>query len=150
MCRLNRAAKADPNAQSLALVRVKDVIGLVIEPHPGWTAEEQRKIDAYVSQLDLFDTQDRTPLEAPRFRAAYRYRCHDPRCAGHRQGVLDWELVALQRHLAGTSDHHARQAIEAKFLDEMCAASRDIAFYVGNQAKRPHVFSVLGVYRPRR
>jgi hypothetical protein len=150
MCRLNRSAKEDPNGQSLALVRVKEVAGLDIEPHPGWTLEEQRKINAYVNQLELFATQDRTPLEAPRFRAAYRYRCHDPRCGGHRQGVLDWELVALQRRLAGLPDRQACRAIETRFLDEMCAANRDVAFYVGNQAKRPHVFSVLGVYCPRR
>jgi hypothetical protein len=32
----------------------------------------------------------------------------------------------------------------------MCATDREIAFYVGNQAKRPRVFSVLGVYYPKR
>jgi hypothetical protein len=30
----------------------------------------------------------------------------------------------------------------------MCDPRRDTAFYVGNQAKRAHVFSVLGVYYP--
>jgi hypothetical protein len=150
MCRLNRDAKTNPNAQSLALIHVQDVSGIVIEPHPGWTKEELRKIDAYVNQLDLLSDQDRTPLEAPRFRASYRYRCHDRQCAGHRQGILDWELVALQRHLTGLPDEQARQTIKSKFLDQMFAASRDVALYVGNQAKRPHVFSVLGVYWPKR
>jgi hypothetical protein len=32
----------------------------------------------------------------------------------------------------------------------MCAADRDVAFFVGNQAKHPGVFSVLGVYWPKR
>ncbi|MFC7545202.1 hypothetical protein [Plantactinospora sp. GCM10030261] len=106
MCRLNRSSRDDPSAQSLALVRVMDVSGLILEPHPGWTPEEQRKINLYVNQLDLFASHDRTPLEAPRFRCAYRYRCCDPTCRGHRQGVLDWELVALQRRL-GRSDAEA-------------------------------------------
>jgi hypothetical protein len=150
MCRLNDAARADANAQSLALVRPMDVDGLDVEPHPGWTAPEQRKIDAYVNQLDLFSNQDRTPLQAPRFKAAYRYRCHEPRCAGHRQGVIDWELVAFQRRLRHLSDEELRRAIHQKFLGQLTAPSRDVAFYVGNQAKRAHVFSVLGVYWPPR
>jgi hypothetical protein len=150
MCRLNRDALNDPNSQSLALVRPKDVSGLKIEPHRGWTEAEQRKIDAYVNQLDLLSSQDRTPLEAPRFKAAYQYRCQDNRCRGHQQGLLDWEFVAFQRRLAGLSDDQARRTIEGKFMDELCAPTRNVAFYVGNQAKRAHVFSVLGVYWPKR
>jgi hypothetical protein len=37
-----------------------------------------------------------------------------------------------------------------KFLDQMCAADHDVAFYVGNQARHVGVFSVLGVYWPPR
>lgn len=148
MCRLNHEARADANAQSLALVRPRTVDGLDVELHPGWTADEQRKIDAYMRQPDLFSSQDRTALEPPRFRAYYRYHCHGPHCSGHRQGVLDWELVAFQRRLARVSDDELRQAISTKFLEELCAPSRDVTFYVGNQAKRAHVFSVLGVYWP--
>jgi hypothetical protein len=148
MCRLNRAVRDRPDAQSLALIRPARVDGLRVTPHGGWTPSEQRKIDAYVSQLDLLDNRDRVPLEAPRFRAAYRYQCHEPGCKGHLQGLLDWELVALQRRLRGCSDAELRQAIEEKFLHELCAPTRDVAFYVGNQAKRVNVFSVLGVYWP--
>jgi hypothetical protein len=148
MCRLNRDARADANAQSLALIRPRSVDGLDVESHPGWTADEQRKIDAYMRQPDLFSDQDRTALEPPRFRAHYRYHCQEPGCGSHRQGVLDWELVAFQRRLAGASDDELRRAISAKFLDELCSPTRDVAFYVGNQAKRAHVFSVLGVYWP--
>jgi hypothetical protein len=101
MCRLNRAVRDRPDAQSLALIRPARVDGLRVTPHGGWTPSEQRKIDAYVSQLDLLDNRDRVPLEAPRFRAAYRYQCHEPGCKGHLQGLLDWELVALQRRLRG-------------------------------------------------
>ena len=149
MCRLYRAARADANSQSLALIKPKDVGGIDIEPHPGWTAAEQAKIDMYVNQLDLFGTPDRTPLEPPRFKAFYRYRCYDTRCKGHRQGMLDWEFVAYQRNrLAGIQAQDAAAALAARFYDDLCADDRDVAFYVGNQAKRAHVFSVLGVYWP--
>jgi hypothetical protein len=150
MCSLFRHTRDHADAQSLALVRPKDVSGLKVEPHPGWTPEEQKKIDAYINQPDLFDSKNRTPLEAPRFRGHYRYRCHDPRCKGHNQGLLDWEFVALQRNLDDVTDDEARRAIEDKFFGQMCSADREVAFYVGNQAKRVSVFSVLGVYYPKR
>lgn len=150
MCQLNRAARDRSDARSLALIRPREVARLRITVHEGWTPDEQRKIEAYVGQLDLFDNQDRTALEAPRFRGAYRYRCHDRSCNGHEQGLLDWEFVALQRRLSNLADEELRRALEEKFLTMMCDPKRDTAFFVGNQAKRAHVFSVLGVYYPTR
>jgi hypothetical protein len=150
MCRLNRDAQARPDAQSLALVRPREVAALKVSPHRGWTPEEQRKIDAYANQPNLFSGRSKAPLQAPRFKAAYHYRCHDAGCGGHKQHIIDWEMVAFQRRLAGHSDAALRDALEAKFLGEMCAPNRDVAFYVGNQAKRVRVFSVLGVYWPQR
>jgi hypothetical protein len=71
--------------------------------------------------------------------------------SGHRrQGLLDWELVTLQRRLGGLTDSEASQKIRDKFVGMMCASNRDVAFFVGNQAKRVNVFSVLGVYYPER
>jgi hypothetical protein len=58
--------------------------------------------------------------------------------------------VALQRRLRLLPDDDLLSELEAKFLTMMCAESRNVAFYVGNQAKRTHVFSVLGVYYPAR
>jgi hypothetical protein len=151
MCRLVSGARESVRSKSLALIAPKVVQDLVVEAHPGWTPEQQAKIDQYVLQERLGDERDRTPLQAPRFRAFYRYRCAEQRCPGHRQGVLDWELVALQRNqLAHLDDGAAVDSIREKFLEMMCAPHRAPAFYVGNQAKRAHVFSVLGVYYPTR
>ena len=58
--------------------------------------------------------------------------------------------MALQRRLTGLSDEKAVQALTEKFLVMMCGPTREAAFFVGNQVKRPHVFSVLGVYYPPR
>lgn len=150
MCRINNAAREYRDAPSLALVRPREVDALVVKPHPGWSKTEQEKIDAYVNQLDLIDNRPRTPLEAPRFKASYRYRCHERACHGHDQGLLDWEFVALQRKLADRADDELRQALQQQFLTMMCDPKRNAAFYVGNQAKRVNVFSVLGVYYPTR
>lgn len=150
MCRLNEEARLAADSQSLALIQPREVGDLRISRHEGWTRDEQRKIDAYVNQFDLLSEHDRTPLEAPRFRGTYRYRCGDRRCRGHEQGLLDWEFVALQRRLRHHSDEEAVRELRTKFLDMMCGPERDVAFYVGNQAKRRHTFSVLGVYYPSR
>ncbi|WP_221762249.1 hypothetical protein [Nonomuraea sp. WAC 01424] len=150
MCGLLEAVRTRPPGRSLAAIRPREVTGFDIEPHPGWTSDERAKIDRYVSQLDLFESAPRTALQAPRFKAWYRYRCHEARCSGHRQGLLDWELVALQRNLTGLDDREAMEALRQRWLSEICAPSNDVVFYVGNQAKREHVFSVLGVFYPRR
>jgi hypothetical protein len=152
MCRLNQGARDSPTAQSLALVRPRTIKHLRIEKHPGWSDAEKRKLEKYANQPGLFDRDGhvRTPLEAPRFRAAYEYHCFESGCRGHRQGVLDWELVALQRHMRDLDDRSAEREIRARFLEQMCSESRAPAFFVGNQAKRPQTFSVLGIFYPKR
>ncbi|MFC6014800.1 hypothetical protein ACFP2T_01115 [Plantactinospora solaniradicis] len=95
MCRLNRQVRDQPNAPSLALIRPARIDDLVVTPGRPWSPSEQRKIDTYVNQFDLLNDRKRTPLEAPRFKATYHYRCDDPQCKGHQQGVLDWELVGV-------------------------------------------------------
>ncbi|ROP41931.1 hypothetical protein EDD40_7417 [Saccharothrix texasensis] len=148
MCTIREAVHANSAAPSLAAVRPDRILGIDIKPHPGWSPEDQRKIDRYVGQLDLTGGA-RTALQPPRFQGWYRYRC-TPRCNGHRQGILDWEFVALQRKLKHHNDEDLARELRAKYLDQMCAPDRDTVFYVGNQAKSPRTFSVLGVYWPTR
>ncbi|MFC7597563.1 hypothetical protein ACFQU3_19775 [Terrabacter sp. GCM10028922] len=151
MCALLSAVATSPTAQSLALIRPAAIVGLDIEDHPGWSRDEQLKIDAYVNQFELFDAAEKTPLEAPRFKAWYLYRCSDPACQGrHRQGVLDWELVAYQRRLGRASDAKLRRAIHGQFFGMICDGRKDTCFYVGNQAKHRNTFSVIGMYYPPR
>lgn len=149
MCALLREVRTRPPAKSLGLVRPDVVLGLDVMPHPGWTPEEQRKIDSYADQLDMFGG-DRRALQAPRFKGRYRYRCAAAGCGGHAQGLLDWEFVALQRRLSDQTDDQAARAIRQVFLERMCGPARDVMFYVGNQAKHQQTFSVLGAYWPPR
>jgi hypothetical protein len=148
MCEIN-AGSLLSGARSLAAIQVADVSDFVVTDHPGWTKAEQAKIDSYVNQLALFGSNDRAALEAPRCRGKYHWRCSDRACKGHEQGLLDWEFVALQRNLKGRSDDETRTLLRERFLDQICGPGKDLAFYVGNQAKRHNVFSVLGVYYPK-
>lgn len=153
MCAIRRAAASDPRARSLALIRPAEILGFRLESHPGWSKDEQAKIDAYVNQLELevFDAvPDKTPLEAPRFRGLYKWRCAETGCRGHENSIIDWEFVALQRQLRERSDIEAKTAIERRFFEEICAPEREVAFFVGNQAKRTQTFSILGVYYPKK
>ena len=148
MCSVFRRNRTgDPDAPSLALIRPKDVSALTITPHPGWDDNERRKIHQYTSQLSLFGKQDMAPLEAPRFIGHYRWRCYERDCKGHHQSLIDWEFTAFQRRHTGDSDEATRAAITQRWFHEM-ASKRELAFYVGNQAKRRHVFHVLGNYYP--
>lgn len=154
MCGLIDAARRNPAAKSLAAIRPRQVTGLDIKPHGGWTADEQRRIDGYVSQLEIPGTGrgQRTALQAPRFRGWYRYLCQAPGCPQHRQGIYDWEWVALQRQpgVARLDDGEARGALRKRFLDEICGDGKDLVFFVGNQQKRPQGFMVLGLFYPPR
>ncbi len=148
MCELNGVNQTGATGPSLGLVPIREIRDLRITAHPGWSASEQAKIDAYVSQLDLFDSADKSPLEAPRFIGHYIWRCHAEGCRGHEQSIIDWEFVALQRRLARRPDAEVREALRSRFLDQMFGGGREPAFFVGNQSKRHHVFHVLGVYYP--
>ncbi|WP_462417908.1 hypothetical protein [Kytococcus sp. Marseille-QA3725] len=148
MCSIFRRNRdKDPHAPSLALIRPRDVGKLVVTDHPGWSDDEERKIEQYRTQLDLFGGRDMTPLEAPRYQGHYHWQCHETTCKGHKQSLIDWEFTAHQRHLGHLTDSEARAAIQTRWYDEM-TAKRELAFYVGNQAKRRHVFHVLGNYYP--
>jgi hypothetical protein len=154
MCGLIKAVQDTPPARSLAAIRPRKVTAIDIERHAGWTREEQAKIDHYVNQLEFqFDDSTpapRTALEAPRFKGWYRYLCQATDCTGHRQGIYDWEWVALQRHLSNRNDSDAMTALRERYLDEICSSDRDVVFFVGNQARRPEGFMVLGAFYPRR
>jgi hypothetical protein len=152
MCELIEAARGTETARSLAAIRPRQVTGLEIKPHGGWSDEDKRKIDNYVNQLtfDEIGGGPRTALEPPRFKGWYRYLCQASKCRGHDQGIYDWEWVALQRNLSRLGDQEVKAALRARFLDEICAPSKDLVFFVGNQQRRPQGFMVLGLFYPPR
>ena len=148
MCELNELNRGGATGPSLGLVPVREVRSLRISAHPGWSTAEQARIDNYVRQLDLFDATDKSPLEPPRLQGHYVWRCFNETCRGHEQSIIDWEFVALQRHLRGRPEAEVRAALQDRFLRRMFSSDRQPSFFVGNQAKRHHVFHVLGVYYP--
>ncbi|MGG7509371.1 hypothetical protein [Plantibacter sp. YIM 135249] len=152
MCELRQGVIADPRAQSLGLVEVREMKGMTVRQHPGWSPEQQRKIDRALEQQPLFGDGPPPRLDAPRFLAQYSYLCMTDTCAGHDQRMLDWELTAFERRWLGRSDELTKEAIKKRFLDELCAPSKRVNFFVGNMAHptKRRSYSILGVYAPSR
>lgn len=153
-CGLLDGTRADPNAQSLGLVEAHGV-QLEVEPSGGWNAKQQQIIDQWRSQpmLPLLDggRVEAPPLEAPPYKAWYSYRCTASACPGHRQGILDWELTALQRN-AKADGADPRNWIRDKYETMMLKPGRVPLLVLGNQADaaKRTAFSVLSVYYPKR
>ncbi|QPL05146.1 MULTISPECIES: hypothetical protein [Actinomyces] len=152
-CDLLSGTRADPNAASLGLVEAHD-IHLEVEPHGGWTTKQQRILDQWQSQpalpLEGAEHAEAPPLEAPPYKARYSYRCASPSCNGHRQGILDWELTALQRNAKADGAEPA-DWIRNQFGRKLLAANRRQFLSLGNQADaaKRTAFSVLSIYTPR-
>lgn len=151
-CALNAGTRADPNATSLGIVRPHDV-ELELKPHAGWTPKQLRVLDEWAHKealpLDGLQHDNAPPLELPPLEAWYRYECEAQDCKGHRQGVLDWELTALQRN-AQKSGADAVQWARNNFFDRMFAPQRQPWFILGNNAagNKRSSFSVLSIFYP--
>lgn len=152
-CRLMREAETDHAAPSLGMVSVAELIDFTLEEHPGWSAEEQAKIDRSMAagEMDVFGTSTQpTKLRAPRVKLRYRYRCHEERCPGHFGQNLDWELRAFQNRFHSDSIGRLKERVEQRFVDMMFSPKRSTSFFMGNfeAAIKRSKFSVLGVYWP--
>lgn len=152
MCDLNAGVAADFNATSLALVRPRVVKRVIVESGKPWTLAQHSKVNQALQQESLFGEAIPPELKAPRFRAKYEYSCESAQCKGHSQGILDWELTALQLSLWRNDEATTKEKIRAKYMDDFCSPAKRPHFFVGNMAdpvKRRN-FSVLGVYSPPR
>lgn len=147
-CELYRLQKTVPGAPSLGLVKVARVIDLIIEPNDEFTADQKAAAAAAAAE-DLFGNQ-RSALEPAPLRLKYKYVCTEEGCRGHSQTNIDWEAgQAVRKWAMETSDpEELRDKVRQKWLHQMCGPNRDTYFYLGNQAKRRHVFAVLGVFWP--
>lgn len=144
MCALIRQQKAD--GTSMGCIRPKNVRRISVEDaDPNWSEKKQ----AEVGQLRLFDQVD-TKLEKIPFVFRYEYDCEEESCNGHRQSIIDWELMELYRKLRdrGLDREQLLDGIRRKFLDELCGPSKDTHFIVGNHSLHPGSFMVLGVFWP--
>ncbi len=146
-CTLSADALANPESQSLALIRPASIDNFEVRRNPPWSPKEQQKINQYLAQGALWGTKP-PRLKAPRLNGHYIYRCNKPNCPSHRHKVLDWEFTTFQHQLEGLPDSEAEDRIREKWYIEMCDPSKDTCFYIGNLHALRGTFSILGVWYP--
>jgi hypothetical protein len=129
---------------SLAVFRPADVQAFLIVPdEKDWAAKKQ----AVIAQPSLF-APDKKELRKIPYTFKYRYRCSHRSCPGHEQSIIDWELAQAFISWANYSENERLERIRQKWVGELCAPSRDVHFFVGNQHLHPASFVVLGVFWP--
>jgi hypothetical protein len=132
---------------SLGLVRPAAVEDLIVARRrdPNWTPAELELL----RQSNLFGPS-LTPLPKVPYYFRYSFRCHGPRCRGHRLMVDDWELGALYFRMlrAHGEESVAVQKVREKFLGELCGDMVDTCFFVGNTKEHESGWLVLGVFYP--
>jgi hypothetical protein len=150
MCAIARRQRQDRT--SLGVFRPKRVIDFKIEATSIDEAKLQiaRAWSAQTSLLDGLGSDERKrqlrELEQVPWTFRYRYECAEPGCKGHSQSIIDWEIAQFYRRVRSYSDWHGR--MRKRWLDEVCGADRDTAFFVGNMHQHPASFLILGVWWP--
>ena len=93
MCELIRQQKV--LGTSLGFIKPRAVTKLHVEEVDLEWSDRKKAI---MDQLPLFDPVD-TKLEKMPFVFRYEYLCEDFNCRGHRQSIIDWELMELYRNV---------------------------------------------------
>jgi hypothetical protein len=142
------ARQVEPNAPSLGLIKPRQVLDLEVDPNEAF-GEEKQLLAQLAAAGDLFN-EARAVLEPAPYRLKYLYTCLSDGCNGHGQTLIDWEAGQAARawRASGYSEDQLPGLLRAKFLDELCAPTRDTYFYLGNQHQYPRSFLVLGVFWP--
>jgi hypothetical protein len=143
------AQQGSDGAASLGMVKPRVITRVEVTLNPDFD-EDRKRVAEIAAREHLFSTDARAALEPAPYKVTYYYRCANLGCAGHAQGVIDWEAGAAARRwrMKGYPEDELPDRLRNKFFTQMCASDRDTYFFLGNQQKRPRVFMVLGVFWP--
>jgi hypothetical protein len=126
--------------KSLAPVEVREVLEFIAKPtSPDWTAKQKAKL----LQEQLFE--ERKGLEKVPF--DFRFRWRDGDGVEHNSHVLAWEFGETLRQYR---QHYPDpvQVMRDKWMNDLCGANRAVSFFMGNQARFRHNFSICGIFSP--
>jgi hypothetical protein len=142
MCELLRKQATD--GASLGMFRPTDVDFEATFGGANWDPAKAAQLE----QPSLF-FPNKGSLEKIPYRFRYQYRCSDPKCGGHAQTIIDWEIAQAYRSWADRyGEEELIDKLRQRWLDEMCGSNKDTRFFVGNQHLQPRGFLVLGVFWP--
>jgi hypothetical protein len=151
MCDLVEASRSGsgPGTPSLSVVRTLGRPELLITARDAEQLEKwSERAKAIKARPSLFDDPNvsKPDFEVVPWRFRYSYRCPSPDCQGHKQTIVDWEIVAFWRRVRHFVDWQER--MRKKLIDELWADGRETVLFVGNQEQHPTSFLVLGIFWP--
>lgn len=143
---------------SLGLVqpaRIVDVTDHVVPANEKATAAERYReaISQMELPLDPETGREIRPLRAAEYRFRIHFRCDDDRCLkNHSFSILDWEMDALYFRLRSQEERPPNLAAKGvvEKLREICGATKDTYFFLGNIASHPTNFTIVGLWYPKR
>lgn len=103
--------------------------------------------------LDPETNREIRPLSPPEYRFKVCFNCDDERCLyTHQFSVLDWEVDALyfNLRLRENPPHVAARKVVDKLQNQICAPDKDLYFFLGNISTHPHVFTIVGLWWPKK
>lgn len=103
--------------------------------------------------LDSETQREIKPLTPPDYRFKIKFRCNDEDChQEHDFSVLDWEFSALYSRLQqqGKVPEQAAQKVVEKLQNSVCSPDKDLYFYLGNISSHPHIFTIVGLWWPKK
>lgn len=143
---------------SLGIIRPRTIVRVYAEPF-GRAERESfwQRYQQVVAQMELpLDPETQRPvkpLSPPDYRFKVVFRCDDQHCRhDHDFSILDWEVDALYARLRnqGLSERDAAQGVVNKLRYDICGPDKDLHFFLGNIATHPHVFTVVGLWSPKK
>ncbi len=144
MCDLQRKNQREV---SLCIIRPRIVEDFVIEESE---REFSKEYLIRIRQMDIFQTNERKPLEKIPYKFSYKFRCEDPKCRGHEQKITDWELGALYLRMRDKyQEQSACDKVKEKFYDTICATDKDTYFSVGTTLGYG-TWIVIGTFWPKK
>ena len=134
----------DKTNMSLALFRPKRIETLLIGPaDPSWSPEQV----AALQQQQFFDNDKPVPLEKIPCDFKYRYMCDDPKCKGHEQSIVDWEIYQSYRRWRKEYGEKWEEKLRQRYEYDM-QQRNDTHFIVGTMRGYPQSWIIIGLFYP--
>jgi hypothetical protein len=134
---------------SIGMFRPKHIERLVIQPAKPWTARQKDYLRQQHLDLGAETSRELAELEQIPWTFSYRFTCDDDRCANpHELQILDWEIGESFRRWSRSDPDRREEMIRQRYEREL--PERDLHLVVGNLAKRPQTFVIIGLVRPPR
>lgn len=143
--------------RSLGIISPKSITEVTYQPYSlDQRVEWKKTYDAIESRGDLpflaEEKRDLEPIPPPDYRFKVSFRCNDVECEkDHVFSVLDWEIDALYNALRTRGDSPQLAAVKVKEkLEAICSDNNDRHFFLGNISSHPQVFTIVGLWYPKK